>query len=45
MSQKDVIAALGAGELETAGRVGTDTPAADGVIEDGRRDEYCLPNA
>jgi hypothetical protein len=45
MSQKDVIAALGAGELEPSGRVDTNAPTADGVIEDGRRDEYCLPDA
>jgi hypothetical protein len=45
MGQEDVITARGAGEIETAGRVGTDAPAADGVIEDGRHDGYCLPDA
>ena len=45
MSQEDVIAARGAGELEPMSWVGADASATDGVIERSRGHEYCLPEA
>jgi len=44
MSQKDVIAALGTGELEPAGRISANAGAANGVIESGGHDEDGLPD-
>ena len=44
MSQKDVIAALGTGELEPPGRVGANATAANCVIERGGHDKDGLPD-